>query len=650
LAEAPSFATNNDLDISATVRLDQFLPPRLGLALPLTIGHTTATVDPTFLAQSDVAGDAIDGLRKPRTSATTYSLSVRRAEPLSGPWYAPIVNHLGVTGTYLALGNRSEYQDGSRHRFTLVGDYFVTLPVVGTPDGTPRGLRSFMPSWLSTAGQAPGAFNLRPTSFRFTSGLARDDERRASFLKPAEAPDDPGLVATGETNLWRNTGSLELQPMAHLTARADLVVTRDLRNYDPTTPNGGAADAERGTFLGMDAGIERERQLASSITYAPEIAGWLRPRVDFASSFSLTRDPNSPLVFPTSLTPTPPPDTIRRELAVRLGNTRTITLGTGIDVAKAGAKYAGPSSLAGRLAQYIQPIDVSATRGLLSSYDAASESPGLGYQLGIGTINGFRELNGGLANSAGESSQIAVTSGLNLPAAITFTNRVQRTTTTNWARRLESDQTTIDGDQTVFPDLNVRWSPRGPLFGGVVKAASFNGRFLHTRQSLVVPAVVIGAEPERRATRVQAFPLNASLTWPGDLTTTAGYSYRTQVDSLPGSVTNGNAAETSAEVGRPFRLPADWGFKSGLRTRLGFQQSHTKSYVENLFAALNRSRLTDNGRQAITLNADTDVAENATFSIQGARIVNFDRNLNRRVTQTVITAVVQMQFYAGDLR
>ena len=135
---------------------------------------------------------------------------------------------------------------------------------------------------------------------------------------------------------------------------------------------------------------------------------------------------------------------------------------------------------------------------------------------------------------------------------------------------------------------------------------------------------------------MQSFPLNASLTWgPGDLTTTAGYSYRTQVDSLPGSVTNGNAAEASAEVGRTFRLPADWGFRSGLRTRLGFQQSHTKSYVENLFAALDRSRLTDNGRQAFTLNADTDVAENATFSIQGSRIVNFDRNLNRRITQTV---------------
>ena len=37
---------------------------------------------------------------------------------------------------------------------------------------------------------------------------------------------------------------------------------------------------------------------------------------------------------------------------------------------------------------------------------------------------------------------------------------------------------------------------------------------------------------------------------------------------------------------------------------------------------------------------DADVAENATLSLQGSRIVNFDRNLNRRLTQTVITAVL----------
>src|SRR5262249_39041928 len=151
--------------------LDQFLPPRLGLALPLTISHTTATVDPTYLTQSDVAGDDIAGLRTPRTSATTYALSVRRTEPLSGPWYSAIVNHLGVTGTYSTLGDRSEFQDGSRHRFNMSADYFVTLPVAGTPEAPPRRFQSLMPSWLSMAGQAPGTFNLRPTSFRVTSGL-----------------------------------------------------------------------------------------------------------------------------------------------------------------------------------------------------------------------------------------------------------------------------------------------------------------------------------------------------------------------------------------------------------------------------------------------------------------------------------------------
>jgi cell surface protein SprA len=651
LAEAPSFATDNDLELATTVRLDQFLPPRLGVALPLTISHTTATVDPTFLAQSDVEGDQIAGLRTPRTSSTSYALSVRRIAPLAGPWYAAIVNHLGLTGTYSTLGDRSEFQNGSRYRFNLAGDYFVTLPVDGTPAGEPRGLRSLMPGWLSTTGQAPGAFNLRPTSFRVTSGLVRDSERRESFLKPAAASDDSARVATGESNLWRNTSSLELQPLAHLTARADVVVVRDLRDYDPTTPNGAAADAERGSFLGMNAGIERERQLASSLTYTPEIAGWLRPRVDVASNFSLIRDPNAPLVLSSALASAPGSLAGNPQLPLRLGNTRTITAGAGIDVAKVSAKYAGPASLTARIAQYLQPIDVSVTRGILSSYDAATGAPGLGYQLGLGTITGFRDYGGGLANSAGQSSQVVLANGLNLPLSVSVTNRVQRTTTRNWSRRLETDQTTIDGDQIVFPDLNVRWSPRGPLFDGLVKSAGFNGRLLHTWQSLAVPALVTGTEPEERVTRVRTYPLNASLTWaPGEVTTTAGYSYRTQVDSLPGSVTNGNSAETSAEIGRTFRLPSDWNLKSGLRARLGFQHARTKSYVQNLFAAGRRSRLTDNGRQAFTLNADTDVADNATFSIQGSRIVNFDRNFNRRITQTVITAVLQMQFFAGDLR
>ena len=69
-----------------------------------------------------------------------------------------------------------------------------------------------------------------------------------------------------------------------------------------------------------------------------------------------------------------------------------------------------------------------------------------------------------------------------------------------------------------------------------------------------------------------------------------------------------------------------------------------------LGASGTRSRLADNGRQAITLNADTDVADNVTFSLQSARIVTFDNNLNRRFTQYVLTATLQLSFFAGELR
>jgi len=33
-----------------------------------------------------------------------------------------------------------------------------------------------------------------------------------------------------------------------------------------------------------------------------------------------------------------------------------------------------------------------------------------------------------------------------------------------------------------------------------------------------------------------------------------------------------------------------------------------------------------------------------------SRVESFDRNLNRRFTQTVLSAVMHLQFYAGELK
>ena len=87
-----------------------------------------------------------------------------------------------------------------------------------------------------------------------------------------------------------------------------------------------------------------------------------------------------------------------------------------------------------------------------------------------------------------------------------------------------------------------------------------------------------------------------------------------------------------------------------MRARFAYQKTSTTSWVETTGPSATRSRLVDNGREAISFNADTDVAENLTFSLQGARIVTFDNNLNRRLTQMVLSAVLQISFFAGELR
>ena len=92
--------------------------------------------------------------------------------------------------------------------------------------------------------------------------------------------------------------------------------------------------------------------------------------------------------------------------------------------------------------------------------------------------------------------------------------------------------------------------------------------------------------------------------------------------------------------------------------RLSMQDSHAQSFVinplaatcgEGIVGAACRSRLLDNGRRAFTLTADTDVGEGLVSSFVISRVASFDRNLSRQFTQTVLSAVLHMQFFAGDL-
>jgi len=44
---------------------------------------------------------------------------------------------------------------------------------------------------------------------------------------------------------------------------------------------------------------------------------------------------------------------------------------------------------------------------------------------------------------------------------------------------------------------------------------------------------------------------------------------------------------------------------------------------------------------------DTDLGDGLVFTLQGSHIVTFDNNLNRRFAQTVLSTVLQFQFFGG---
>ena len=470
--------------------------------------------------------------------------------------------------------------------------------------------------------------------------------RIPAYLKPAEALSDTARRVNGLTQVWRNAAGIELRPFEALSARWDFTSLRDLRQYGDSSPAAVVATAERNRILGLDVGLERERLMNTAIGFAPTIAFWLRPRIDFTSAYAMQLDPNSTTLVRDA------DSTGGYHLPRRVNNTNTAAIGANIDLPAALRAYLHDSLVTPALVRVLQPIDVQASRSLVSAFAGAPFTPGLGYQLGWGGIDHFRTQNGLNATSAGSNSQVRLSSGLRLPLGMALIARMQRINSRNWTRRYDNSQAIIDGQQVTLPDLTLRLTLRPRFASRVITTIGGNLGYLNTRQSSVVPSELAGTPPDVRVSRVSKWPLNGSITWNvgTGLMTSFGLGTTHRLDSLPGSIAESRSRDVSADVSRAFRMPASWKLKNDLRTRLGYQQGNAEAFVQNQNGVATRSRLADNGRQAINFNADADVAENLTFSLTGARIVTFDNNLNRRFSQLVFTAVLQISFFAGEIK
>ncbi|HEX9309391.1 MAG TPA: hypothetical protein VF887_01150, partial [Gemmatimonadaceae bacterium] len=566
--------------------------------------------------------DAVDGLRTPRSGATSITLSLRRTRQSTGSMWSPLLNNLALNSSYTTGASRSEYEDGKAKKYAIGLDFNLS-----------RALLPDLARWS-------------PTELHLTSVYSNGHDDRVSFLKPALAPDDTARAVKGRNRTWRNGSSLVFRPFKAASVRWDITSVRDLRGYGSDSPLGIVATSDRDRLLSYDTGLERERAMQAGVNISPPITAWFRPRLDFGTSYNMLRDPNT-LSFARQ-----GDSTGDLRIPRRLGNSQTTTAGLTLDLPRAIKLYTDSNSFLRGILGGLQPIDVNFNRSVLSVYDGSAAPASLAYQFGLGGIDNFRRQGGDLATSVGLVTQLSVNQSVNLPLGASLATRYQRINTRNWTRRIEQGQDIVDGTQIVFPDVSLRWTGQPAGLKSIVSSLGANARVLETRQLNGTQPLLGELIDDRGQLRVRSYPLSGSVIFAGTrpLAGTVGYSYSKRLDAKPGLSSNGDNADFSVDVSKPWRLPSDWNPRSDLRTRISYQKSQGQNFVINPFALTGESRLSDNGRRAFSMSADTDVAENLSSSFVISRVESFDRNLNRRFTQTVLSAVMHLQFYAGEFK
>jgi hypothetical protein len=329
-----------------------------------------------------------------------------------------------------------------------------------------------------------------------------------------------------------------------------------------------------------------------------------------------------------------------------------MTAGLTLDLPSAVKLYTDSASFLRGLLSGFQAVDVNFNRSLLSVYDGSSRAAPLMYQFALGGANTFRALGGELATSAGLVTQFSVNQSVNLPGGASIAGRYQRINTRNWTRRFEERQEVVDGTQIVFPDVSLRWSGKPAGMQSIISSLGGNARILETRQFNGTEPTFDEEFDDRGRMRVRSFPVSGSVVFAGarPVSSTVGFSLSKRLDTKPGLHSNGNNFDFSVDLAKPWGLPAHWATQSDLRTRVSYQESQGQNFVVNPLVFGGESRLSDNGRRAVSMSADTDVAENLRSSFVLSRVESFDRNLNRRFTQTVLSAVMHLQFYAGEFK
>ena len=624
LGQDPSYLTDNAANIASTVRFDRFLPQTWGVAIPITFNHTIAASDPFFLTNTDIRADALPGLRRPHATSSTYTVSLRRIRRSSGGLGRMLIDPLSISGVFNRGASRSELAQASGSNYGVNLDYTL-LP----------GAR--------TVRIAGANVRINPSALTVRSGLAGSDAQRFTFTVPIPRSDDTLPPSLSKSRAWRNSGRLDLLPLTGFQLSLEAASTRDLRDYGDSTTIGRLLEQERETFLGMDVGVETQRSLTSAVSLTPRVGVWIRPRFSAVSGFNFTRDPNARQPIRTE------GDSAGEfRVPAAFNNTRRFDLGAQFDVGRFVRAIFGDSAGLGLWLARIAPIDVSYGLQRGSSYNLATDLPGLGYRLGLGGIDVFRSVNGQLATSAIQNNVFTAGGGISPGLGLRVTATYRQTSNVAWTLR-SGEQVPLRAQIRDWPSGQIAWSVTPPKqnIGRFIPRIVAQMTYRKSQTSNEQPTFQVGSSVITRTTD-EALNPSLSLTLPGNVLLTTDWA-RSYGDRLAaGSLFHSERGALNTSLTFSFRPPGGR-LRNVIRTTAGYNLLANTTCLQGAGQGT-CVPMVDSRQAQAQLTMDTDLPSNMGAGLQMAYVLNEERQTNRKISQFVITAFVQLSASVGQLR
>jgi len=641
----PTYQTSSTFQAATTLQADRFLPPGLGIALPVSVNYVRTAVVAELLSGTDIQRADLDRVREPGSYSLGWNLGVRRVQRGKSWLVRGLIDPFNLSASFTRSQSTTELADSRARSHAINANYnlspggrHIGLGLAGLVDKLP----AFLRNTEAGSGLRRPTFNLVPSSVRFSSGISRSQSDLLSYQVPVERAADSAIrPVLSLSHTWRNSAGLSWQPLGMLSLGADLGSTRDLRQYPDSTALGRVASAARKSLFGLDVGVERDRQLTTTVGLTPRVTRWLRPRFITTSSFVLSR----------TLTSRNP---IREDgdtagafiLPQTLNNSRTNETGAALELGLLLSRLAGDSTGLGRALRRIRPFDVSDRLTRNATFDLAAFDPSLGFQLALGGLDRFLTHEGTRAIGAAEVKSTSFTSGMDLPFGLAVTLGYARTRTSRFQ---------LSGGSFFITEALQREWPKGsarlirPFRKGPVSLVSMGATF-RSAEGVTTTPTAVGATAVT-ATRSRNLTPDATITFRNGMALAGSYLNFRQDNEGNGRSTEVSQNDLNVSLSHSFPLPRSL---SKVQRLVRGQVSTTLS--ENT-VCLNQAGIAggclvvaDTRRREYRASFDTDLLRTMTGGLQFSYSVNEARHLDRKVSQLILTLAFQLSLFAGDYR